>query len=1319
MVCHLTITLNKFIQSMLRFIWAFLLIFLIQLCPFKSTAEINKIYGDASLTYFKSNAGQWDKDVHYRLISNGYAISFFNNKVSFAISRQSDDKIQNTFKEKLKLPELDYLVWEIVFEGSEHCIPIGEGNIPSIYRFFGNGSCNGKTIDLFKKIVYKNIYPQTDLVFYVDSKKQIKYDFILHPGGDISKIKMKYNGIEGLKLNEHNDLNIKTVWGDFKENTPFSFQQINGQEMIVDVKYFLANNNTLTFESIKDLDRTKTLIIDPVLLDWSTYFYGNSRFNIDNSNQIVQYVGGVDIDSKGYTYVAGTTNQDFPKIPGLHNSKPGNFPSSKTDAYYCKISPKGDSFLFFNYLGGANNDMVNTLHINSKEEAVITGYGGPGFPFTKGALDTNYGGFVTTFNSTGDSIRFSTFFHPFSGNNAIITESGEVIIAGACSGGMLVTSGAYQNKYQGGSVDGFVAKIKSDGKSLSFSTYIGGDDMEEIYGISINSKEDIYLVGYTRSNNFPINTSNNSFKYLKGGADGFLLKLDNSGSKVLFSDVIGGSYDDFLQSIFINPKEEIFVSGFTNSNNFPVSVYPIAHQASNAGKYDLVAMKFLPNGSNYKYSTYIGGSDNEYCNNWINGMITQIAVNAKDEAIIMGVSQSNDFPVTSDALQKTNKAKAKIQEPLNLTLTKLSFGGDKLIYSTYFGGGYSDNLLSGRIKRFNCVTNIVIAGATMSRDFPTTTGSIYPNAPKDTLFGNGKHFTYAYVSFISKFSDTLKVEKPSFGNRTKTRCNDFLEILDGLNQGSYRRWSTGDSSQFLLVNKAGTYWVATTYGCDTIRDSITIINPINKANFTILDTAQCLAGNSFTFKETTQFKNTKHKESSWYFDDSTSIMDTIAKKSFTTPGIHFIKLVSQSTADCMDSITTTVHVYPNTQPNFVINDTSQCLKNQNFNYTNTSTDTGKISYQWDLGDQTFSNQKNISAKTYLKDSSYVIKLISTTDKNCEDTATKIISIKPSPVADFKWDIACSRTVTNFKYTGSKPIQSFHWNFNNEATSTLENPSHKFAAAGTSISTLTLTSSNGCSDTLKKSIDIKPQSQADFTTQDVCENTTTDFVNTSKDATSYNWKFGDGNTSNLQSPKHQYQISGKSTTFNVTLVAIVANGCSDSISKATTVNANPSADFSYTTGGKQVNFTATETAATLYQWTFGDGGTVNTATPKTTYNYTKFPSGKYTACLKVINAANCFSESCKEIVITGGIANLSEKSFKIYPNPNNGSFTIEIENPENDGIISIYNTIGMQIKTIETNSSQSQYLIKLDFNSGLYSVKIESAGKVFYSKFIKL
>ncbi len=372
-------------------------------------------------------------------------------------------------------------------------------------------------------------------------------------------------------------------------------------------------------------------------------------------------------------------------------------------------------------------------------------------------------------------------------------------------------------------------------------------------------------------------------------------------------------------------------------------------------------------------------------------------------------------------------------------------------------------------------------------------------------------------------------------------------------------------------------------------------------------------------------------------------------------------------------------------------------------------------YSWLLNGKLISTADQVMIKP---DSTSTLALI--LKDNCTnkaDTMLKTIGVMPTPVADFSWDLACSLTKTQFQYTGTKPIKTFNWNFNNKASSTLENPSYQFAA-GSATLTLALTSSNGCTDTIRKTILVKIQSKADFTAQDVCENTTVVFKNLSNNATNYNWKFGDGKNSNLSSPNHNYNIAGITKTFNVTLVAIVLSGCSDSVSKAVTVNANPKSDFSYTTSSKLVNFTASETNATQYQWMFGDGGTANITTQKTAYTYSKFPSGKYTACLKVTNTANCLSETCKEIFISGSVGALTEKSgFKIYPNPNSGSFEVYIENPDKDLTISVYNSIGELIKTTPGQSSQKIYSIEMNVANGIYLVKIMNGGRVYNERVV--
>lgn len=330
--------------------------------------------------------------------------------------------------------------------------------------------------------------------------------------------------------------------------------------------------------------------------------------------------------------------------------------------------------------------------------------------------------------------------------------------------------------------------------------------------------------------------------------------------------------------------------------------------------------------------------------------------------------------------------------------------------------------------------------------------------------------------------------------------------------------------------------------------------------------------------------------------------------------------------------------------------------------------------------------------------------------NCSpypDSVIRTIEVVPSPLADFTWGLACSNTPISFTFTGKAPgISKYTWQFPMDS-SRQKNPV-KSLSAGKNQAQLQLTTQHGCTDTISKEVDVLLQAKADFSANDVCEDSFVIFKNLSKGALSYSWSFGDGQTSDSFSPKHLYSISG-STTFNVKLLA--KSGCSDSIIKAVTIHEVPNSNFSYNTSGTQVIFKAMQTNASLYAWDFGDGETQITADPQTTYYYDKFPSGNYKACLKISNLADCYSQTCHDILITGSIVNLNkENQIRIYPNPNSGSFKIETWKNVESMNVQIYNSVGQKI--YEELSNQSTKKFELDLTIGVYLIKILLGGKIY-------
>lgn len=374
--------------------------------------------------------------------------------------------------------------------------------------------------------------------------------------------------------------------------------------------------------------------------------------------------------------------------------------------------------------------------------------------------------------------------------------------------------------------------------------------------------------------------------------------------------------------------------------------------------------------------------------------------------------------------------------------------------------------------------------------------------------------------------------------------------------------------------------------------------------------------------------------------DSTFITPKLSK---TTT--FYVQDSTCKTSSSRTAVTVTVKEAPKAAfsfPSFVCDKTDIKFTNQS------SIQTGTMSYTWNFGDGGVSTLSDPIHQFATPTTKYV-KMKAVSDFGCVDSVVRTITLSESPNADFTYGPVCNLTKTDFTFTGTKPtgaLTVFLWNFNGEGTSTLENPS-KLLDTGVKKITLILTSNNGCKDSIIKTMKVRPQAKADFMVQDVCEDDSAVFVNQSIGASSYRWILGDGRDAYVESPKHKYQLSGVSLTFNVTLISKISNGCSDSITKPITVNANPKSDFTYTMSGDSIQCRPNQSGNTYYKWTFGNGDSSTSA--NLDYAYPK--PGKYKLCLSVISSAGCFSETCISISV-GCKAKFTKsvdtsQKFKIY------------------------------------------------------------------------
>ncbi|MGH9663207.1 MAG: SBBP repeat-containing protein, partial [Bryobacteraceae bacterium] len=318
------------------------------------------------------------------------------------------------------------------------------------------------------------------------------------------------------------------------------------------------------------------------------------------------------------------------------------------------------------------------------------------------AIQPTWGGsgdaFLAKLNPAGSALVYSTYLgggNIDSGSAVAIDPAGNAYIVGTTFSTNFPTKNPFQAA-KGSQQDAFVAKINPGGTAWVYSTYLGGNNVDEGYGIAVDATGNAYVTGYTASTNFPLQSpfqsSNNA------SVDAFVTKLNPAGSALVYSTYLGGTGTDYGTAIAVDLSGSAYVTGLVASEDFPV-VNPIDGTLGSHAVDDAFVAKFTPSGSALIYSTYIGGGseDDAYA----------LAIDEAGNAYITGRTNSSDFPL-ANPIQTTRFA-------FDMFVTEINASGSALVFSTFIGGSGSE---SGRGIAVDQVGNIHIAGETTSTDFP-------------------------------------------------------------------------------------------------------------------------------------------------------------------------------------------------------------------------------------------------------------------------------------------------------------------------------------------------------------------------------------------------------------------------------------------------------------------------------------------------------------------------------------------------------------------------------------------------------------------------
>jgi hypothetical protein len=689
-----------------------------------SDARISESYGKLPL-HFEANQGQAHEDVRFLARGHGYGLYLTAGEAVLVLTR-SDAK-------RDAQPQAKPAALRMSLVGAARKpLLSGRDELPGKANYFiGKDQSKWRTnVPTYAKVRYRGVYPGIDLLYY-GNQRQLEYDFVVAPGADPKKIVLGFKGADKLEIDAQGELVLHVGGSEIRQHKPVVYQEIGGVRREIDGGYVLKGAKRVGFQ-LAAYDRNRPLIIDPVVLSYSTYLGGS---NNDRGS-------GIAVDGSGNAYVTGgTTSTNFPtEFGGLQRACAGTF-CGGGEAFVTKLNPTGSALIYSTYLGGTGQDMGGfSIAVDLAGNAYVTGSTESGdFPTTVGAYQRVQRGFtnafITKLNPTGSALIYSTLLggdNFNSGSGIAVDAAGSAYVTGRTSSNIFpTTAGAFQMTFAGGGFfagDAFVTKLDPAGSTPIYSTYLGGSGSDEAWGIALDSEGNAYVTGRTQSKNFPT-TAGAYQPALRSGATGnaFVTKLNTTGSAAVYSTYLGGSRTEFdfgsadeAFGIAVDIAGNAYVTGETISTDFPTTSGAFQPAKRNVVRDVLLGgtttdgfvTKLDPTGSALVYSTYLGGSESDHGRG--------IAVDSSGNAYVTGWTRSIDFPTTVEAVRPIRG-----DASVDAFVTKLNQDGSTLVYSTYLGGGDAD---VGVGIFVDAQGDAYVTGATVSTDFPTTPGVFQPNS---------------------------------------------------------------------------------------------------------------------------------------------------------------------------------------------------------------------------------------------------------------------------------------------------------------------------------------------------------------------------------------------------------------------------------------------------------------------------------------------------------------------------------------------------------------------------------------------------------------
>ncbi|MCK5253902.1 MAG: SBBP repeat-containing protein, partial [Thermoplasmata archaeon] len=309
----------------------------------------------------------------------------------------------------------------------------------------------------------------------------------------------------------------------------------------------------------------------------------------------------------------------------------------------------GSDLVYATFIGGSDSDSGNRILVDTAGAAYIIGDSNSAdFPTTPGAFNRSppewNEPYLMKLDANGSSINFSTRVGNASIRDLYLDDYGCVYLTGYTHiASFPTTQGVYDTTFNGDH-DVVLLKFNQNASALLYSTFIGGSDRDWGRSIFVDGSGNAYLTGRTQSVDFP--TTDQAFDDTKGNFnDVFVLKMNDTGGSLVFSTFIGGKYQDSGDCIDVDGNGDIYVVGTTNSPDFPSTRGAYDVSLNGPLNNDLFLLKMDSTASQLTYSTFLGGTDDD----WLSGF----SLVGKDKILCGGSTRSSDFPTTSGVYDPT------------------------------------------------------------------------------------------------------------------------------------------------------------------------------------------------------------------------------------------------------------------------------------------------------------------------------------------------------------------------------------------------------------------------------------------------------------------------------------------------------------------------------------------------------------------------------------------------------------------------------------------------------------------------------------------